>query len=120
VTLSPTLLVNSTFGMNRQRGGSLSSANFGFADAGVKVLGPEHVKELNAPPELIVSVTGGFSFSTNHLGDFDRGDFTVREVMTKVKGAHELRFGGEAVRVRNHVTNTFQMAGISRSTGSFR
>jgi hypothetical protein len=110
-TLSPTLLVNSTFGMNRQRGGSLSSANFGFADAGVKVLGPEHVKELNAPPELIVSVTGGFSFSTNHLGDFDRGDFTVREVMTKVKGAHELRFGGEAVRVRNHVTNTFQMAG---------
>ncbi|MBI3682362.1 MAG: carboxypeptidase regulatory-like domain-containing protein [Acidobacteria bacterium] len=109
--LSPTLLVNSTFGVNRQRGGSLSSAAFGFADAGVKVLGPEHVKKLNAPPELVLSVTGGFSFSTNHLGDFDRGDFTIREVVTKIKGAHELRFGGEAVRVRNHVINTFQMAG---------
>jgi len=116
-TLSPTLLVNSTFGVNRQRGGSLSSAAFGFADAGVKVLGPEHVKKLNAPPELIVSVTGGFSFSTNHLGDFDRGDFTVREVVTKIKGAHELRFGGEAVRVRNHIINTFQMAGNIQFNG---
>ncbi|MBI3695392.1 MAG: TonB-dependent receptor [Acidobacteria bacterium] len=110
-TLSPTLLVNSTFGVNRQRGGSLSSADFGFAAAGVKVLGPEHVKKLNAPPELAMSVTGGFGIGTNHLGDFDRGDFTIREVVTKVKGAHELRFGGEAVRVRNHVINTFQMAG---------
>src|SRR6202008_547985 len=98
------------FGVNRQRGGSLSSAAFGFADAGVKVLGPEHVKKLNAPPGLIVSVTGRFGLSTNHLGDFDRGDFTIREVVTKVKGGHELRFGGEAVRVRNHVINTFQMA----------
>ncbi len=97
--------------MNRQRGGSLSSADFGFADAGAKVLGPESVEELNSPPELIVSVTDGFSISTNHLGDFDRGDFTVREVVTKISGRHELRFGGEAVNVRNHIINTFQMAG---------
>jgi hypothetical protein len=110
-SLSPTLLVNSTFGMNRQRGGSLSSADFGFNAAGVKVLGPESLKSLNAPPELALSVTGGFGIGTNHLGDFDRGDFTVREVVTKIRGAHELRFGGEAVRVRNHVINTFQMAG---------
>ncbi|HTM51228.1 MAG TPA: TonB-dependent receptor [Bryobacteraceae bacterium] len=110
-TLTPTLLVNSTFGINRQRGGSLSSADFGFAAAGVKVVGPESVKKLNAPPELALSVTGGFGIGTNHLGDFDRGDFTIREVVTKIKGAHELRFGGEAVRVRNHVINTFQMAG---------
>jgi hypothetical protein len=110
-TVTPSLLINSTFGMNRQRGGSLSSADFGFAAAGVSVVGPEHVKKLNAPPELIVSVTDGFSISTNHLGDFDRGDFTVREVVTKIKGGHELRVGGEAVRVRNHVINTFQMAG---------
>ncbi len=110
-TLNPGLLINSTFGVNRQRGGSLSSADFSFADAGSKVIGPESVKELNAPPELIVSVTDGFSISTNHLGDFDRGDFTIREVLTKIAGSHELRVGGEAVRVRNHVINTFQMAG---------
>jgi hypothetical protein len=110
-TVTPVFLINSTFGVNRQRGGSLSSADFGFAAAGVKVVGPEHVKKLNAPPELAVSVTGGFGIGTNHLGDFDRGDFTIREVATKIIGGHELRFGGEAVRVRNHVINTFQMAG---------
>src|SRR5262245_42722594 len=110
-TLSPAMLLNTTFGINRQRGGSLSSADFGFSAAGVKMIGPESVKSLNAPPELVLSITGGFGISTNHLGDFDRGDFTVREVVTKIKGAHELRFGGEAVRVRNHIINTFQMAG---------
>ena len=108
---SPTLLINSTFGLNRQRGGSLSSADFSLADAGAKILGPETIEELASPPELVVTVTGGFRIRTNHLGDFDRGDFTIREVVTKIAGAHELRFGGEAVRVSNHIINTFQMAG---------
>ena len=108
---SPTLLINSTFGLNRQRGGSLSSTDFGFADAGAKVIGPESIEGLNSPPELVVTVTDGFRIRTNHLGDFDRGDFTVRQVVTKIAGAHELRIGGEAVRVSNHIINTFQMAG---------
>jgi len=115
-TFSPTLLVNTTFGLNRQRGGSLSSAPFSFPDAGVKIAAPID-SALKAPPELIVSVTGAFSVSTNHLGDFDRGDFTVREVVTKIRGAHELRFGGEALRVSNHITNTYQMAGSFTFSG---
>ena len=36
-TFGPTLLLNSTFGLNRQRGGSLSSAPFSYPDAGVKI-----------------------------------------------------------------------------------
>jgi len=62
--LSPGLLINSTFGLNRQRGGSLSSAPFSFRDAGVAIEGPE-TSSLKAPPELVVSVTGGFSINTN-------------------------------------------------------
>ena len=108
-TASPTLLINSTFGLNRQRGGSLSSAPFSLADAGAAIIGPES-SSLASPPELVITVTDGFRIRTNHLGDFDRGDFTVREVVTKIAGAHELRFGGEAVRVTNHIINTFQMA----------
>jgi hypothetical protein len=110
-TGSPTLLFSTTFGMVRQRGGSLSTAPFGMTDAGVKIVGPEDHPAIDSPPELIVSVTGGFSINTNHLGDFDRGDFTFRHVATKIAGNHELRMGGEAVRVTNHLTNTFQMAG---------
>ncbi|HSH17670.1 MAG TPA: TonB-dependent receptor, partial [Verrucomicrobiae bacterium] len=116
-TFSPTFLLNSTFGLNRQRGGSLSSTDFGLADAGAKVIGPESVEELNSPPELVVSVTDGFSISTNHLGDFDRGDTTFRGVATKISGSHEIRFGGEAVRVWNKIINTFQMAGQSQFNG---
>ena len=108
---SPTLLFNSTFGMNRQRGGSTSTAPFGFREAGANIIGPEDHPEIDSPPELIVSVTGGPSINTNHLGDFDRGDFTFRHVGTKIAGSHEFRFGGEAVNVRNHLINTFQMAG---------
>ena len=110
-TASPTFLLNSTFGLNRQRGGSTSTAPFGMAEAGVNIIGPEGHPTLDSPPELIVSVTGGFSINTNHLGDFDRGDFTVRHVATKIAGNHEFRMGGEAVRVSNHLINTFQMAG---------
>jgi hypothetical protein len=116
-TLSPTLLLTSTFGLNRQRGGSLSGAPFSFQNAGVKILGPEDT-ELKFPPSLNVSVTDGFGIGTSHKGDFDRGDFTVREVVTKVKGGHELRFGGEAVRVSNHITNSFQMMGIYTFNGA--
>ena len=118
IAASPTLLFNTTFGMNRQRGGSTSTAPFGFREAGANIIGPEDHPEIDSPPELIVSVTGGFNINTNHLGDFDRGDFTFRHVATKMVGEHELRLGGEAVHVRNHLINTFQMAGRVAFNGS--
>ncbi|MEX2261184.1 MAG: TonB-dependent receptor [Bryobacteraceae bacterium] len=109
-TLSPTFLLTSTFGLNRQRGGSLSGAPFSFRDAGSNLLGPQD-SELKFPPSLNLGVTDGFSIGTSHKGDFDRGDYTIREVATKIRGSHEFRFGGEAVRVLNHITNSFQMMG---------
>ncbi|MBL8233820.1 MAG: carboxypeptidase regulatory-like domain-containing protein, partial [Bryobacterales bacterium] len=109
-TMRPTLLVNTTFGLNLQRGGSLAGAPFGFKAAGSRVIGPED-STLKAPPALNLSVTDGFSIGTGHRGVFDRGDYTVREVVTWIKNDHEFRFGGEAVRVHNPITNTFQMMG---------
>jgi hypothetical protein len=114
--MRPTLLLNSTFGLNLQRGGSLSGAPFGFAAAGAKVVGPES-STLKAPPALNLSVTDGFSIGTNHQGIFNRGDFTIREVLSWNKGNHDLRFGGEAVRVHNPITNTFQMMGNFQFNG---
>lgn len=108
--IKPNLLLNSTFGMNLQRGGSLSGAPFGFAAAGSKVVGPES-STLNAPPALNLSVTDGFSIGTNHQGIFNRGDYTIRELVSWNVGSHDVRFGGEAVRVHNPITNTFQMMG---------
>jgi len=101
---SATLLFNTWFGWNQQVGGSLSGAPFGYPDAGIQVAAPN-------PPELNLYVNGYFSISSNHKGDFDRGDWTIREDVTKMVGPHEVHFGGEAVRVRNHLFNTFSMAG---------
>ena len=101
---SPTMLLNSTFGWNRQRGGSLSSAPFSFPDAGAKIAATD-------PPELSIGITGGFGIGTNHIGVFDRGDFTIREDLAITKGAHELHFGGEIVRISNHIINTFTQNG---------
>ena len=109
-TIAPNVMLNSTFGLNRQRGGSLSSAPFGFPDAGVRIANASQ-SQLQAPPELVMSVTGAFSVNTNHLGDFNRGDFTIRENLTWIRGGHELHFGGEAVRVTNEIINTFRMDG---------
>ena len=109
-TVSPTFLFNTTFGYNQQTGTSFSSAPFSFADAGSSILGPQD-STLKAPPELSLSVSGGFSISTSHLGQFNRGDYAIREVVTKIAGSHEIKFGGEAVRIYNLLNNTYQMAG---------
>jgi hypothetical protein len=109
-SIRPTLLLTSTFGFNRQRGGSLSSGPFSYPDAGVRISSAAS-SALQAPPEIVMSVTGGFSINTNHLGDFDRGDFTIRENLTAVLGPHEMHFGGEVVRLSNHIINTFRMDG---------
>ena len=101
---TPTLLFNTWFGWDAQTGGSLSGAPFGFPDAGINIAAP-------TPPEMSLSVGGYFSFGTNHLGDFNRGDWTVHEDVTEQRGAHELHFGGDVVRLKNHLVNTFTMSG---------
>jgi hypothetical protein len=103
-TATPNLLLNTWFGLARQRGGSRSGAPFGFPDAGIKIAAP-------TPPEMSVWVGSYFSFNTNHLGDFDRGEWTIRENVTLVKGTHELKFGGEFLHIKKHLVNTFTMSG---------
>ena len=72
------------------------------------------------PPELSIwGIAGGFGVGTNHLGQFDRGDFTIRENVTINKGGHELHFGGEAVRISNHIVNTFLQNGYFEFDGRF-
>jgi hypothetical protein len=103
-TATPNLLFNTWFGWDSQTGGSRSGAPYPFSAAGVNLAAP-------TPPELVLSVSGYFSISTNHLGNFDRGDYTFRENLTLQRGSHELHFGGEAVRVYNNLVNTFTMSG---------
>jgi hypothetical protein len=101
---SPNLLFNTWFGWGTQTGGSLSGAPFGFPAAGIQVAAPN-------PPELSMTVGGFFSVGTNHFGIFNRGDWNFREVATWMKGKNQFEFGGEVLRVKNYINNTFSMAG---------
>jgi hypothetical protein len=103
-SFSPTLLFNTWFGWTSQTGGSRAGAPFGFPAAGVQIAAP-------TPPELYVSVPGFFTVSTNHLGNFDRGAYTIREDVAVQRGAQEIHVGGEAVRVTNNLVNTYTMSG---------
>ncbi|HLJ17276.1 MAG TPA: TonB-dependent receptor [Bryobacteraceae bacterium] len=103
-TFSPTLLFNTWVAWTSQTGGSLSGAPFSFPSAGVQIAAP-------TPPELVVTVSNFFSVSTNHLGQFDRGDKTFREDVTLERGNQEIHVGGEAVRVFNNLVNTYRMSG---------
>jgi Carboxypeptidase regulatory-like domain len=104
-TAGPHLLFNSWFGWDKQNGGSLSGAPFCFPDAGVNIA-------TTKPCELSVGVGGGFSIQTNHYGAFDRGDQTYREDVTYIAGTHELHFGGEALRIRAPMANTYEQNGV--------
>jgi hypothetical protein len=104
-TLGPHLLLSTWFGWNQQNGGSTSGAPFCLPAAGVNIA-------QTSPCELSIGVGGGFSIQSNHYGAFNRGSQTFREDITYIKGGHELHFGGEALRIRAPMANTYQQNGV--------
>ncbi|HEY7306862.1 MAG TPA: TonB-dependent receptor [Bryobacteraceae bacterium] len=103
-SLSPSVLFNTWFSWTSQTGGSLSGAAFGFPAAGIQIAAP-------TPPEISMYVNGFFNVDTNHLGVFDRGDYSFREDVTVQRGGHEIHIGGEALHVSNTLVNTYNMSG---------
>jgi len=118
---SPTLLFQTWFGFDSQVGGSRSGIPPGadaitFPAAGVKIEGGA---QGISPAIEGLNVTGFFSAASNHFGDFNRGDWTIRESVTKVKGSHQLIFGGEVVRLLQDITNTNTQSGSFTFGGRF-
>ena len=112
-TLRPTLLFNTQFSWNSQIGGTAPAAKFGWPDIGVNIAQPTGV-----PPESYLSIGGAFTSNTNWLGQFDRGDYTIRENVTLIKGAHEMHFGAEYTRLDKHIVNTYRQGGFFSFTGN--
>jgi len=118
---SPALLFHTWFGSSSQVGGSRSGIPEGadavtFPVAGVKVAG-------GAPgisPAIEgLSVGGFFSVTSNHFGDFNRGDWRIREAVTIERGPHELIFGGEVVRLIQDISNTNTQSGSFAFSSQF-
>src|SRR5262249_19132483 len=82
-SVSPTLIFQTWVGFDSQVGGSRSGippeSNITFPAAGVRIEGGAQ----GIPPAIEgLNVTGFFSASSNHFGDFNRGDWTIREAVT--------------------------------------
>jgi hypothetical protein len=110
-TLSQRVLFNTWYSWTSQTGGSLSGAPFSYPAAGVQIAAP-------TPPELSMTVGGFFKIATNHLGTFDRGDYSIREDVTMERGPHDLHIGGEALHVYNNLVNTYNMSGSFTFSGN--
>ena len=102
-------LLSSYFGYTSQNGETLSAAPFNMADAGVKIAQPTNFK-----PPLNLYVGGNFDIAAQlgAVGQWNRGDQSLREVLTLSRNKHEIEFGGEAKRIRAPMGNIYQANGI--------
>jgi outer membrane receptor protein involved in Fe transport len=109
--ISPTFLLSSYFGYNSENGTTLSSAPFSMADAGANMAVPQNLGGGNAAV-LNVTVGGEFTLPGTPYGIWNRGDQSLREIATWMKGKHEVQFGGELLRVRLPMGNQYQESGV--------
>ncbi|MGA2921803.1 MAG: TonB-dependent receptor [Candidatus Sulfotelmatobacter sp.] len=109
--ISPTFLLSSYFGYNSENGTTLSSAPFSIADAGANMAVPQNLGGGNAAV-LNVTVGGEFTLPGTPYGIWNRGDQSLREIATWMKGKHEVQFGGEFLRVRLPMGNQYQESGV--------
>ncbi|MGB8479784.1 MAG: TonB-dependent receptor plug domain-containing protein [Acidobacteriaceae bacterium] len=110
-TLSQNFLLSSYFGYTSQNGGSLSNIPFNIATAGVNIAQPPTLPG-GKGPGIDVGVSGGLSIFGSHYGAFNRGDQSLREIGTLIRGENSLQFGGEALRIRAPMANEYEKDGV--------
>src|ERR1035438_2469657 len=110
-TISHTFLLSSYFGYNSENGRSFSSAPFSMADAGSNIAVPPNLGGGNSAV-LNLTVGGDIFLPGTPYGLWNRGDQSLREIATWMKGKHEVQFGGEILRVRLPMGNQYQESGV--------
>jgi hypothetical protein len=106
-SISPKTLLNSYFGYTSQAGTTGSAAPFNIADAGSKIAIPT-----NFPATLNVEVGGDFNVGLQAAsGEWNRGDVSDREIVTFLRGNHEIQVGGEWRRIFTPMGNSYQADG---------
>ena len=108
---SPTLINSLIFSFNYNNGHALSGAPFSLKSIGVDIAGPQ-------PPEINVTVNGYFTISTGAPGEFKRESYHIADAAHWIHGSHELAFGGDFLRMRVDLSNSFRQAGRFRFRGA--
>jgi len=111
-TVSPNLLFNTWFGWNKQDGGYITGVPFSANALGSKIAP-------SPSPQLTILVDGYFDIIGPNVGAYNRGDQTLREVVTWIKGRHQLTLGGEMLRVVAPISNQYLQGGSFEFGGGF-
>jgi hypothetical protein len=109
-TISSTFFLNSYFGYTSQVGKSLSNIPFNMHDAGVNIAEPPSSGG-GVGPGIDFNISGGFGISGSHYGNFTRGDQSLRETATLIRGKHAIQFGAEALRIHTPMQNEYSEDG---------
>ncbi|WP_263352474.1 TonB-dependent receptor [Acidicapsa acidisoli] len=109
-SVSSTFFLNSYFGYTNQAGGSRSNIPFNMADAGVNIAQPPS-PSVGVGPGIDFRIAGGIYIHGLHYGDFTRGDQSLRETATLIRGKHAIQFGGEVLRISTPMANEFEEDG---------
>jgi hypothetical protein len=106
-TISANVLLNSYFGLTRKSGLTESPAPFSIATAGANIPQPT-----NFPATLNVDVPGVFTIGEQPApGTWNHSDISDREIVTLIKGPHELQIGGEWEHFNLPMGNSYQSDG---------
>ena len=107
-----TRLINSLiFSYNYNNGLATSGAPFSLKSIGVDIAGP-------TPPEINVQVAGYFTLSSGAPGEFKRENFHFADTVHWVRGSHDIAFGGDFLRMKVDLSNSYRQAGRFRFRGS--
>ncbi len=108
-TITQHLALGSYFGYTNIDGHTYSSAPFTMADAGVNIAEPPN--EGGGDNGGLNVSAGTFGLGSGTYGQWTRGDQSLREIASWIKGNHLIQFGGELVRLTQPMANSFQEGG---------
>lgn len=114
-TVSPNMLNSATLAVRTQHilnDWNAVSIPIDFASAGVQGIA---VKQ---PSSVVIAVTGAFTARPGWNYERDDRDIQINDVFTIIQGRHEIKFGGEYLRVRNIIRNDFRTMGNFDFNGS--
>lgn len=108
---SPTLINSLIFSYNYNNGKATSGAPFSLKSIGVDIAGPE-------PPEINIDVNGFFTMSTGAPGEFKRENYHIADTVHWIVGSHEIAMGGDFLRMKVDLNNSYRQAGRFRFRGT--
>ncbi len=109
--LSATLLNSFNFSFTNNNGKAISGAPFSLKSIGVDIASP-------TPPEINIQVAGFFGISTGAPGEFIRDNYHIADSVHWIKGVHAFAFGGDFLRMKVDLINSYRQAGRFRFRGS--